>query len=70
MKDETSERFYDTNEFQLEVMELSSRREQLINKRAKMALYRSPDYQTSFESIDLSVQDKNFNTDFQDGGYL
>ena len=36
-----------------------------------MALYRSPDYQTSFESIDLSVQE--FNTDFQDcdhGGHL
>ena len=35
-----------------------------------MALYRSPDYQTSFESIDLSVQEKNFNIDFQDGGHL
>ena len=35
-----------------------------------MALYRSPDYQTSFESTDLSVQEKNFNTDFQGGGHL
>ena len=32
----------------------------LINKRAKMALYLSPDYQTSFESIGLSFQEKNF----------
>ena len=35
-----------------------------------MALYCSPDYQTSFESTDLSVQKKNFNTDFQDDGHL
>ena len=35
-----------------------------------MALYRSPDYQTSFESTGLSVQLKKFNIDFQDGGYL
>ena len=35
-----------------------------------MALYRSPDYQTSFKSIGLSVQEKKFNIDFQDGGYL
>ena len=35
-----------------------------------MALYRSSEYQTSFESNDLSVQEKNFNTDFQDGGHL
>ena len=35
-----------------------------------MGLYRSPDYQTSFESIDLSVKEKNFNIDFQDGGHL
>ena len=34
-----------------------------------MALYHSPDYQTSFEAIGLSVQEK-FNTDFQDGGHL
>ena len=34
-----------------------------------MALYRSPDYQTNFESIGFSVQDK-FNIDFQDGGHL
>ena len=33
-----------------------------------MALYRSPDYQ--FESIGLSVQEKKFNIDFQDGGQL
>ena len=41
-----------------------------FNKSAKMALYRSPDYQTSFVSVDLSVQEKNFNVDFQDGGHL
>ena len=35
-----------------------------------MALYRSPDYQTSFKSVGLSVQEKKFNTDFQDGGHL
>ena len=35
-----------------------------------MALYRSPGYQTSFESINLSVQEKNFNIDFQDGDRL
>ena len=34
-----------------------------------MALYHSPDYQTSFKSVGLSVQ-KKFNTDFQDGGNL
>ena len=34
-----------------------------------MALYRSHDYQTSFESIGLSVQEK-FNINFQDGGHL
>ena len=39
------------------------------NKRAKMALYRSPDYQTSFEPIGLLVQEK-FNIDFQDGSHL
>ena len=33
-----------------------------------MALYRSPDYQTSFESVGLSVQE--FNIDFKDGGHL
>ena len=38
--------------------------------RAKMALYCSTDYQTSFESTDLSVQEKKFNIDFQDGGHL
>ena len=36
-----------------------------------MALYRSPDYQTSLESIGLCVQEKSyFNTDFQDGSHL
>ena len=42
----------------------------LSNKRAKMALYCSPDYQTSFESVGLSVQEKKFNIDFQDGSHL
>ena len=35
-----------------------------------MALYRSPDYQTSFESVGLSVQEKKFNIDFQDNSHL
>ena len=35
-----------------------------------MALYCSPDYQTSNESIGLSVQEKKLNVDFQDGGHL
>ena len=35
-----------------------------------MALYRSPDYQTSFESVGISVQMKKFNIGFQDGGHL
>ena len=35
-----------------------------------MALYRSPNYQTGFESIGLSVQEKKFNIDFQDGDNL
>ena len=34
-----------------------------------MALYRSPDYQTTFKSTGLSVQEK-FNIDFQDSGHL
>ena len=34
-----------------------------------MALYRSTDYQTSFESIGLSVQETKFNIDFQDSGF-
>ena len=34
-----------------------------------MALYRSPDYQTTFESICFSVQEKKFNIDFQDSGH-
>ena len=38
--------------------------------RTKMTLYRSPDYQTSFEPVGLSVQEKKFNIDFQDGGHL
>ena len=42
----------------------------VLYKRAKMALYQSPDYQTSSESIGLSVQEKKFNIDFQDGGHL
>ena len=33
-----------------------------------MVLYCSPDYQTSFESNGLSVQEKNI--DFQDGSHL
>ena len=32
-----------------------------------MTLYRSPDYQTSFEAIGLLVEEKKFNIDFQDG---
>ena len=36
---------------------------------ANMALYGSPDYQTSFKSTGLSVQKKTFNIDFQDGGH-
>ena len=34
-----------------------------------MALYRSPDYQTSFESVGLFVQKEKFNVDFQDGSH-
>ena len=34
-----------------------------------MALYRSPDYQTSFESNGLLVQEKTFIIDFQDGSH-
>ena len=33
-----------------------------------MALYRSSEYQTSFESMGISVQEKKFKTDFQDSG--
>ena len=40
------------------------------SKRAKMALYCSPGNQTSFESTDISVQEKKFKIDFQDGGHL
>ena len=35
-----------------------------------MALYRTSNYQTSSETTDLSVQEKKFNIDVQDGGYL
>ena len=35
-----------------------------------MALYRSPDYQTSFESIGLSLQEKKLNIDFRICDYL
>ena len=35
-----------------------------------MALYRSPDYQTHFDPIGLSFQEKKFNINFQDGGHL
>ena len=34
-----------------------------------MSMCHSPDYQTGFESMDLSVQEK-FNIDFQDDGHL
>ena len=43
--------------------------EKVNTKRAKMAIltkYRSPEYQTHFESIGLSVQEE-FKIDFQDG---
>ena len=33
-----------------------------------MALYRSPEYQTSFESVGLSAQEKQFKIYFQDDG--
>ena len=36
------------------------------NKGAKIALYHSPEYQTSFESTGLSVPEKQFNIHFQD----
>ena len=42
----------------------------MLCKRTKIVLYRSSDYQTSFESIGLSVQEKTFNIGFQDGGHL
>ena len=35
-----------------------------------MALFRSPDYQTNFQSIGLSIREKKFNIDFQHGGHL
>ena len=34
-----------------------------------MTLHRSPDYQTSFESTGLLVQEKRFNIDIQDGSH-
>ena len=37
------------------------------DKKSKMAPYGSPDYQTSFTSIGLSVQE--INTDIQDGSH-
>ena len=33
-----------------------------------MALYRSPEYQTSFESVDLSVRENKVKIDSQNGG--
>ena len=38
---------------------------QQLYKRAKIALYRSPNYQIRFESIGFSVQEKKFNTSFK-----
>ena len=38
-------------------------------QRARIALYHSPEYQTSFESIGISAQEK-FKMDFQDGSHL
>ena len=35
-----------------------------------MALYSSPDNQTGFESVGLSVQERKFNIDVQDEGHL
>ena len=37
------------------------------DKRTKMAMYRSPGYQTSLKAIGLSVQEKKINIEFQDG---
>ena len=37
-------------------------------KRVNIALYRSPEYQTSAKSIGLSVQGRKFEIDFQCGG--
>ena len=47
-----------------------SKRSVISNKSTKNALYCLPDYQTSFKSIGLLVQEKIFNIDFQDGGHL
>ena len=33
-----------------------------------MALYRSPEYQTGFESIGISVQEKQFKIHFREDG--
>ena len=35
-----------------------------------MALYHSPDNQTSLESVGLLIQEKKFNIDFKDGSHL
>ena len=35
-----------------------------------MALYRSPDYETSVKSVGLSVQEKKFNINFQARDHL
>ena len=35
-----------------------------------MAQYCSPDYQTSFKSVGLSIQEKKFNIVFEDSGHL
>ena len=35
-----------------------------------MALYQSPEYQTSFESTGLLVQENKFKIEFQDSGHL
>ena len=42
----------------------------LLRQEGLDVMYRSLDYQTSLESIGLSVQEKKFNVDFQYGGHL
>ena len=42
----------------------------MVKKWAKMVLYCSFNYQTSFASVALSVQEKKFNIDFQDSCYF
>ena len=39
-----------------------------LKQEGQMAMYRSPEYQTSFESVGLSVSEEKFEIDFQDGG--